>query len=119
MERESLDIGFLAVMDALSQARGVLRDVIIPTSRYLLDLPSCFLLSSCIFVIFVFLCWSSFQSLIARSQEKSWFLCEQKVEWDCLTKEARLRGDVSAQLAAAQQREAEAHRDTEEIPGMF
>ena len=31
MERESLDIGFLAMMDALSQARGVLCDVIVPT----------------------------------------------------------------------------------------
>jgi len=33
MERESLDIGFSAMMDALSQARGVLRDIIIPTGR--------------------------------------------------------------------------------------
>ena len=48
-----------------------------------------------------------FQSLIACSQEKSWFLYEQKVEWDCLTEEAWLRGDVSDQLAVAQQRVAE------------
>ena len=41
------------------------------------------------------------------------------MEWDRLTKEARLRRDVSAQLAAAQQREAEARRDVEEIHGMF
>ena len=41
------------------------------------------------------------------------------MEWDRLTKEARLRGDVGAQLAAAQQREAEARRDTEEFHGMF
>ena len=41
------------------------------------------------------------------------------MEWDRLTEEARLRGDVGAQLAAAQQREAEARRDTEEIHGMF
>ena len=41
------------------------------------------------------------------------------MEWDCLTEEARLRGDVSAQLAAAQQREAEARRDAEEVHGMF
>ena len=33
MERESLNIGFSAMMDALSQARGVLRDVIIPTGQ--------------------------------------------------------------------------------------
>jgi len=41
------------------------------------------------------------------------------VEWDRLTEEARLREDVSAQLAAAQQREAEARRDAEEVHGMF
>ena len=40
-------------------------------------------------------------------------------EWDRLTEEARLRGDVGAQLAAAQQREADARRDTEEFHGMF
>ena len=33
--------------------------------------------------------------------------------------EARLRGDVGAQLAAAQQWEAEARRDAEEAHGMF
>ena len=33
IELESLNIGFLAMMDALSQARGILRDVIIPTGR--------------------------------------------------------------------------------------
>ena len=31
IERESLDVGFLAMMDALSQARGILHDVIVPT----------------------------------------------------------------------------------------
>ena len=36
----------------------------------------------------------------------------------CLTEEARLCGDVSAQLAAAQQREVEACRDAE-VHGMF
>ena len=41
------------------------------------------------------------------------------MEWDHLTEEARLRGDVSAQLAAVQQQEAEARRDTEEAHGMF
>ena len=33
MERERLDIGFSAMMDALSQARGVLHDIIISTGR--------------------------------------------------------------------------------------
>jgi len=41
------------------------------------------------------------------------------VEWDRLIEEARLRGDVGAQLAAAQQRETAAHWDMEEIHGMF
>ena len=41
------------------------------------------------------------------------------MEWDHLTEEAQLCGDVSAQLATAQQREAKARRDTEEIHGMF
>ena len=41
------------------------------------------------------------------------------MEWDRLIEEAWLRGDVSAQLAATQQREAEVRRDVEEIHGMF
>ena len=41
------------------------------------------------------------------------------MEWDRLTEEARLRGDLSAQLTAAQQWETEAHWDAEEIHGMF
>ena len=60
-----------------------------------------------------------FQSLIARSREKSWFLREQKVEWDCLTKEARLCRDVSAQLAAAQQRVVELTPLVEEAGGLW
>ena len=41
------------------------------------------------------------------------------MEWDRLTKEAWLHGDLSAQLAAAQQRETKACLDAEEIHGMF
>ena len=41
------------------------------------------------------------------------------MEWDRLAEEAQLRGDVGAQLAAAQQQEAKARRDTEEFHGMF
>ena len=41
------------------------------------------------------------------------------MEWDRLTEEAQLRGDVGAQLAAAQQREAKARWDAKEIHGMF
>ena len=86
---------------------------------YPLNLLPCFLLSSCIFVPSYFLCRSSFQCLVAHSRNKSQFLHEQKVEWDRLTEEARLLGDIGAQLAAVQQREAEAHRDAEEAHGMF
>ena len=49
----------------------------------------------------------SFQSLIAHSRGKSRFLHEQKETWDRLIEEARLRGEVTAQLVAAQQRVAE------------
>ena len=42
-----------------------------------------------------------FQSLIAHSREKSRFLREQKESWDHLIEEARMCGDVSAQLVAA------------------
>ena len=48
-----------------------------------------------------------FQSLIARSREKSRFLRERKENYDRLVEEAWLNGDVAAQLAAAQQRVAE------------
>ena len=48
-----------------------------------------------------------FQSLIARSWEKSRFLREQKENWDRLIKEARLCEEVTAQLVVAQQRVAE------------
>ena len=59
------------------------------------------------------------QIIAARSRDKSRFLREQKVEWDRLTEEARLRADMAAQLVAAKEREAEACRDAEEIHGMF
>ena len=61
------------------------------------------------FFLHVFLCSDIylFQSLIARSQEKSWFLREQKENWDRLVEEAQLCGDVAAQLAVAQQRVTE------------
>ena len=54
--------------------------------------------------------------LIARTNP---FLHEQKAEWDRLTEEARLQGDVGVQLATAQQQEAKACQDAEEIHGMF
>ena len=36
-----------------------------------------------------------FQSLFARSPEKSWFLHEQKENWDHLAEEVRLHEDVT------------------------
>ena len=33
IERESLNEGILAMLEALNQAKGVLRDVVIPTGR--------------------------------------------------------------------------------------
>ena len=59
------------------------------------------------------------QTLVARSWNKSRFLCKQKAEWDRLFEEARLRADMAAQLAAAQEREAQAREDAEEAHGMF
>ena len=59
------------------------------------------------------------QILVARSQKKSQFLREQKAERDRLFEEARLRADMAAQLATAQEREAQARQDAEEAHGMF
>ena len=59
------------------------------------------------FVYFCVLTIIFFQSLIVRSREKSRFVLKQKENWDCLIEEARLRGDVAAQLVATQQRVAE------------
>ena len=59
------------------------------------------------------------QVLVAHSRNKSRFLHEQKAEWDRLSEEARLRADMAAQLAAAQERETQARQDVEEAHGMF
>ena len=58
-----------------------------------------------------------FQSLIARSREKSRFLREQKESWDRLIEEVRLHGGVSTQLVATQQRVAELTPRAEEADG--
>ncbi|XP_066373089.1 uncharacterized protein [Miscanthus floridulus] len=104
------------MLEVLNQAKGVLRDVIVPTG-WARGVPTS-------------------SSLIARSREKYGFLHEQKEKWDCLIEEARLPGDVSAQLAVAQQRvaeltplakeaadlrqrEAEAHRNAEDAEKVF
>ncbi|XP_066373666.1 uncharacterized protein [Miscanthus floridulus] len=75
MEQEGLDIGISTMLGALDQARGALREIIIPTT--------------------------------------------QKAEWDRLSEEARLRADMAAQLATAQEWEAQARQDTEEAHRMF
>ena len=59
------------------------------------------------------------QILVARSWKKSQFLHEQKAERDCLFEEAWLRADMAAQLATAQEREAQVRQDAEEAHGMF
>ena len=59
------------------------------------------------------------QILVAHSRKKSQFLCEQKAERDHLFEEAQLRVDMAAQLAAAQEREAQARQDVKEAHGMF
>ena len=67
-----------------------------------------FLLFFCMFLCFRISDTSllPLQTLVARSQNKSRFLHEQKAEWDHLSEEARLRADMAAQIAAAQEREA-------------
>ena len=51
IEQESLDEGISAMMDVLNQAKGILRDVIIPNGRVsALSFVSLFFSSSCIFV---------------------------------------------------------------------
>ena len=66
-----------------------------PLAGYSLDLASRppFFKYFCVLTIILF------QSLIARSREKSWLLHEQKENWDRLVEEARLHGDVAVQLA--------------------
>ena len=85
--------------------------LLFPLAGYLLDPASRSFLSLYIFCILTIV---SFQSLIARSQGKSRFLREQKETWDRLIEEARLHGEVTAQLVAAQQRVAELAPLTEE-----
>ena len=81
MEREGLDVGILTMLDALEQARGALREIFF---RMFL----CFHISDTSLL--------PLQTLVARSQNKSRFLREQKAEWDRLSEEARLRVDMAA-----------------------
>ena len=75
MERESLDVGIVSVLEALNHATGALRDVVVPSGQVLFGPASCPYLplyTFCILTI-VFL-----QSLIAHSRGKSRFLRQQK-----------------------------------------
>ena len=65
-----------------------------PLAGYSLDLA--LHLPSSLFMYFCVLTIIFFQSLIACSQEKSWFLHEQKESWDRLVEEAWLHGDATA-----------------------
>ena len=85
MEREKLNKGFTVALEALNQARGALQDVIIPTSWVFTW--SCLLISF-FFIYFCCLTTVFFQSLIARSREKSQFLREHKEDRDRLVDEA-------------------------------
>ena len=68
MEQEKLCEGFTAALEALNQASSTLQDVIIPTGQVFTW--SCLPISF-FFIYFCFLTTIFFQSLIARSQEKS------------------------------------------------
>ena len=83
------------MLEALNQASGALRDVTIPIGQVFTW--SCLVISS-LFIYFCFLTTVFFQSLIAHSREKSWFLHEHKEDWDRLIDEAWLHKDVTAQL---------------------
>ena len=75
IERESLDVGIASVLEDLDHATGVLRDVVVPSSRVLLGPGSCPFLPLYTFCILTIV---SLQSPIAHSRGKSWFLCQQK-----------------------------------------
>ena len=57
MERENLDIGFLAVMNALNQASGALRKIIVPSSRVSASF-STFFSYPCVFVFLMLVFFS-------------------------------------------------------------
>ena len=73
MERESLNMGIVFVLEALDHTQDALHDVVVP-SGWVFTWP-CFLPFS-ISIYFCILTIVSFQSLITRSRGKSWFLHE-------------------------------------------
>ena len=99
MERESLDIGIASMLEALNHTTGALCDVLFPPAGYCLVLLLALIF---LYILFCILTIVFLQSLIAHSQGKSWFLCQQKETWERLIKEAWLCGEVIAQPTAAQ-----------------
>ena len=73
MEWKSLDVGIAFVLEALDHAAGALCNVVVTASRVLLGPASCPFLPLYTFCIMTIV---YLQSLIARSQEKSRFLCQ-------------------------------------------
>jgi len=71
MEWESLDIGVAFMLEALDHAMNALRDVVVPSGGVLHGPASCPFFPLYTFCILTIV---SLQSLIARSQRKSWFL---------------------------------------------
>ena len=89
----------MSVLEALDHATGALRDVVFPSGRLLLGPISCPFLPLYTFCTLTIV---SLQSLVSHSRGKSQFLRQQKEAWDHLVEEAWLRGEVIAQLVAAQ-----------------
>ena len=84
MERQKLSEWSTATLEALNQASGVLQDIIVPTGWVFTW--SCLSIYF-FFIYFCLLTTAFFQSLIARSREKSRFLREHKEGWDHLINE--------------------------------
>ena len=75
MERESLDVGIVSMLEALDHAMCALHNVVVPFGWVWFDLDSCPFLPLYSFSILTIV---SLQSPIAHSQGKSRFLHQQK-----------------------------------------
>ena len=75
MEQESLDVGVASMLEALDHAQGTLANAVVPVGRVF---ASSYFSPFPFFAYFCILTIVFFQSLIARSRGKLWFLHEQK-----------------------------------------
>ena len=75
MERESLDVGIMSVLEALDHAIGALHDIVVSSGQVWFGPTSCPFLPLYTFHILTIV---SLQSLIAHSRGKSRFLHQQK-----------------------------------------